>query len=218
MSLPERYSKRVRSALNAIAVWQPGTPLTLGAIMGRNDGIYHQKDDIRRFGNPPLNEAPHLDKSLDLVSSGIRQTIIQGGVELPDAGKLDLTAKASVKLEFTREFEYVLKTATLKGSHLTNLNEIAQAVSKRPDWQHDRFWVVYELYTAEQFSFTGSEKKGEKIEVSGSGAGVLSFLTVGASVGITATGNAAVKIVGQGGPVAMGLVRFRKDGSLDFTP
>lgn len=217
MSLPERYGKRLRQALGAIAVWQPGDSVAIGAIMKKEGGRFNQIDQISRFTNLATT-AKHQDKSLDLVSKGTKQRIIQAGVELPSAAALDLTAEASLKYEFSRAFEYVLKTPTLKGEHITNVNQIAGAVKNHAEWRHKEFYLVHEIYDAEEFSFVGSETRKGNLSISGKGAGILGFLTAGASVGLTSTGDVQLKLLGKGGTLAMGLVRIMKDGTTDFLP
>lgn len=216
MSLPQRYGKRFKQELGVKAVWLPGKKFDLGAILGRKDGQYFQKGHLSEHQAPPIQLAAHMDKSLDFCSSGVNATVFQAGVELPDTADLDLAAEASLKIDFSREFSYMLKTPTLRGSHITNLNMIAQAVHTRPDWDHGRFWVVHELYEAAEFSFLGTEQKNQSIELSGKGSGILSFLTAGASIGLSKKGQVSVNLVGAGGPVGMSLVRFEEDGGFDF--
>jgi hypothetical protein len=74
------------------------------------------------------------------------------------------------------------------------------------------------VYEAEGFSFIGTEAKRRSLEISGKGAGILGFLTAGASLGLKNSGNVDVKVLGLGGTLAIGLVRIKKDGSTDFEP
>jgi hypothetical protein len=217
MSLPERYGKRLRQALGAFPVWLPGTPVALGCVMVRGEGQFRPVDDLSSFTNV-MKSAPHQDRSLDLVSKGTRQRLFQANAELPGAAKLDLTAEATLKVEFERAFEYVVKAPTLKGQHITNVNQVAQAVKALPNWEHDRFYIVHEVYEADEFSFLGTETSKASMEFSGKGAAILGFLTAGASAGLTSTGNVDVKILGKGGALAMGLVRVKKNGKTDYAP
>ena len=217
MSLPERYGKRIRNTLGAVAVWQPGTPIPLGSIMVKEGSRYNLFDQLTSFTDI-MKSADFQDQSLDLVSQGVRQRIIQANAELPSAAALDLTAEASVKYEFSREFEYMLKTPTLKGRHITNLNQIAKAVKAHAEWQHKRFFLVHETYDSGQFSFAGTESTKGGFTLSGKGSAILGFLTAGASVGLTKTGKVQLELIGKGGTLAMGLVRIKRDGTTDFVP
>jgi hypothetical protein len=213
-SLPDKYDARVRKALGVRAVWTPGEPRNLGDILVKRGSQFFPFDDLSSFG-ATFNRAAHTDKSLDLASSHTKQRIFQAGVELPDASKLDLSAEASVKLEFNAKDEFILKTPTLSGEHITNMNKVAQAVFGRPDWKHDKYYIIEEIYQAEEWTFLGTESSSSKIDVSGKGAGILSFLTAGASAQINVTGSIDLKFIGKGGALAMGLVRVKKDGSLN---
>ena len=217
MSLPKNYGSRLRSSLGAIAVWLPGSPVRIGSIMVRDDGQYRLASHLDEFTSN-MQFAVHQDKSLDLVSKGTRQRLFQAGVELPSTAKLDLTAEATIKFEFDKSFEYVLKAPTLKGQHITNMLQIANSVGAAPGWQHNRFYIVYELYEAEQFTFLGTQSSKREFEFSGKGAGILGLLTAGAAVGLQSTGDVEVKILGQGGALAIGLVRVKGGGNLDYVP
>ena len=217
MSLPQRYGKRIRQLIGAVAVWQPGLPVPLGAVMEKEDGRFKEVDQLSTFTDV-MKSSPHLERSLDLVSQGVRQIIVQAGAELPSAANLDLTAEASLKYQFSREYSYVLKAPTLKGEHITNLNRIAAELKGHSNWNHKRFYLVYEVYDANQFSFVGNEKHTGAFELTGKGSAILGFLTAGASAGLTKSGSAQVEILGRGGSLAMGLVRIGRDGSTDFVP
>ena len=217
MSLPQRYGRRVRELINSVAVWQPGTPVPLGTIMELEDGNFNQLDELASFTGI-MKSAPHLETSLDLKSDGVRQRLFQAGAELTNPSALDLNAEASVKIEFTREFDYLLKTPTLKGEHITNLIQVANAVRNLPNWEHKRFYIVHKVFDADEFSFLGNEKSQSAVEISGKGAAIASFLNAGAAAGVSKSGSARVEILGKGGSVAMGLVRIKRDGQTDFVP
>lgn len=215
MSLPERFNRRVRQVIGANAVWLPGTPMPLGTVMVRGEGRFRTFSKLTNFG-ASIESEPHLDRNLNFSSTGTRETLIQGNAELKDSSKLDLSAEAKLKIEFSKKFEYTVKAPTLKGEHITNLDQICATVASHAAWKHDRFYIVFEVYSAEQFSFIGTESSKSAIEFSGKGSSIQSFLAAGASAGLTRTGNADITILGKGGPLAMGLVRVKKDGSTDF--
>lgn len=215
MSLPDRYNRRVRQTIGATAVWMPGETIRLGSVLVRGEGLFRPFGKLADFGAAFQTEA-HLDRDINFSSSGTKETLIQANAELKNSSQLDLTADASLKIQLSRKFEYTVKSPTLKGQHIPDLINVAPVVARHPNWKHDKYYIVYELYVAEQFSFIGSEKSGSTIELSGKGSAIMSFLAAGASAGITKTGNADVVLLGKGGPLAMGLVRIKKDGSTDF--
>ena len=217
MSLPERYGKRIRQLVGAVAVWLPGSPVPLGTLMVRENGRFKPVGKLGDFTGI-MAFAPHQEASLNVASQGTRQRLFQAGVELPSAARLDLTAEASLRYEFSRKFDYVLKTPTLRGAHITNIAQIAAAVKGAAGWDHKAFFLVHETYEAEQFSFIGNEEQSSSLELSGKGAAILGFLSAGASADLSRSGSAHVELLGEGGTLAMGLVRIRRDATLDFVP
>lgn len=216
MSLPRAYNRRMMSALGARAVWMPGEKLTIGKIVQRTSkGIFDEVGTLQDFG-VAFDITTHSDRSLNLRSAGVSEKVFQFEVEV-EQDQLDLEAEAKVVLEFKKEFEFALKTPALKGSSIQKLAQIAQRIGSAAGWRHDKHCLVYESYEASEFTFLGTLSRASKIEVSGKGSGIISFLTAGASAGIKKSGKTEVDLVGTEGPVAMGLVKVRPDGELDFS-
>ena len=216
MSLPKAYNRRIMDTIGARAVWLPGSARPLGAIVARREpGVFAQVGDLAEHGIS-FNQAPSQKQTLDLASSGSRQRIIQAGADLASPDELDPAAKAELKLEFSKKFEFVLKTPELMGSHITNLATVVDKAAQVPGWDFDDFCIVHEIYVAASFSFLGTVSKASNVSFRGTGAAITSFLKAGLSVGLTSSGKADVQIVGQGGPIAMALVRVRKNGDTDF--
>ena len=214
MSLPEVFDDELQRAIGAHAVWLPGKPMQVGDILVRRNDEFHKAGHIANFG-AAAQVLPHSDISLDLQTSRVTQRIFQAGVELPETAGLDLAAEASVKYEFNGKSQFVLKTPTLSGSSIQNMLQVAGIVAGLASWKHDKFFIVEELYTAVDWAFLGTKDKSSSVELSGNGAAILSFLTAGISIGLKTSGTLDVKIMGKGGPLAMNVVRVRKDGSLN---
>lgn len=214
MSLPQVFDKELRNSLGARAVWQPGKPVQIGDIMVMRDDMLFKAGHIADFG-ATIRSSPHADKSLDLATTKVKQRIFQAGVELPDTAQLDLSAEASVKYEFSGKSQFILKTPNLHGLSIDNMLMIAGVLAPLPNWKHDKFYIVEETYGADQWSFLGTKESATNFELSGKGSGLLSFLTAGFSVGLKTSGNVDLKLLGNGGTIAMNTVRIRKDGSLN---
>jgi len=214
-SLPEAFDKQLFRTLHARAVWLPGTATQLGDVVVRRNGEFHKVAHINAFG-AQMQTLSHSDTSLDLASSKVSQKLFQAGAELPDSAGLDLAAEASVRLELKGKSQFLLKTPTLAGGSIQNLLEIAQAVAGLGNWQHDRFFIVHELYTAVDWSFLGTREKSAAIEFAGKGAAVLSFVTAGVTLGLRSSGAIDVKILGKGGAIAQNVARVKRDGRLIF--
>ena len=214
-SLPEAFDRQLFRSLSARAVWLPGKAVTLGDVVQRRNGEFHKVAHINNFG-ASMQTLGHSDTALDLASGSVRQRIFQAGAELPDTGPLDLAAEASVTLEFQGKAQFVLKTPTLAGGSIQNLLEIATTVAPLANWQHDKFFIVHELYTAVDWSFLGTKEKSASIEFAGKGAAVLSFVSAGVTFGLKSSGSIEVKILGKGGAIAQNVARVKRDGQLIF--
>ena len=214
MSLPEVFDDELQRAISARAVWLPGKPLQTGDVLVSRNGEFHKAGHISNFG-ATAEVLPHNDIALDLKTSRVTQKTFQLGVGLPDTAALDLAAEASVKFEFSGKSQFVLKTPTLSGTSIQNMLTIAGVLAPLKNWKHDKFFIVEELYTAADWSFLGTKEKSSSFELSGKGSAILSFLSAGGSVGIKTSGNLDVKLMGKGGPLAMNVVRVRKNGSLN---
>ncbi|MEE9432698.1 MAG: hypothetical protein V3V15_00480 [Sphingorhabdus sp.] len=214
MSLPKRFDKELRRAIAARSVWLPGKPVQLGDILVKRSSSFHKAGHINNFGGT-LESAAHSDISLDLKTSKVKQRIFQAGIEMPGTAGLDLSADASVKLEFRGENQFILKTPTLSGASIQNMLQIAMQLSPLNNWRHDKYYIVEEVYGAVDWAFLGSKQNSSNVEIRGKGSGILSFLTAGASLGLKSSGSVDVKIMGKGGMIGMNLVRVRKNGSLN---
>jgi hypothetical protein len=216
-SLPETFDKHLRSAINARAVWLPGSPIQIGDILIRNDGLFDkgpfkQIGHISEFG-ATIKSVSHVDISLDLASSKVKQRVFQAGAEI-DPGQLDLAAGASVKFEFSAKSQFILKTPSLGGLSIHNLLAIGGQLAGKPGWDHDDFFIVSETYGASDWTFLGTKENSSTVEFSGKGSGILSLLSAGLSVGLKSVGTIDVKLAGKSGNIGMNLVRIKKDGTV----
>jgi hypothetical protein len=216
-SLPESFDKHLRKAISARAVWLPGSPIQIGDILIRSSsltdkGPFKKVGHISDFG-ATIKSASHVDVSLDLFSSKVKQRIFQAGVEI-GKDQLDLAAEASVKFEFAGESQFILKTPSLAGLSIQNLLAISGQVASKPTWDHDDYFIVSETYGASDWTFLGTNKSATNFEFSGKGSGILSLLSAGLSVGLKTSGTIDVKLAGKSGMIGMNLVRIKPDGTI----
>ena len=217
MSLPKRFDSKVKRGLGLHAVWPPGDPIEIGDVMTRQNGIFHPIDNVSNFGvTPDLQEFPD-QRSLSFEAAGTVTTTIQGGVQV-DPTDLDANASAKVEIEFKRNDSYFIRTSELTGVEIENVRTTLRALRTHPEWRHGKFFIVWQLYNAANFSFLGTEKKNKKISFGGKGKAILKFLTMGATAGLTrtSTGSVTVDLTGKRGPIVMALLRIKKNGELIF--
>lgn len=216
MSLPRAYNRRIMDTIGARAVWLPGTARPLGTIVRRRErGLFTQVGHLAEH-RIDFEQAPSEEKSLDLASTGTSATVIQAGAEVTDPTKVDPAAEAQLKLRFENKFEFFLKAPVLMGSAITNLNSVADRAAQVPGWDFEDDCIVTEIFVAASFSFMGTTEQGSEISLSGKGSAVTAFLNAGVDVGLTSSKKADVHIIGKGGPIAMTIVRVRKNGDVEF--
>lgn len=199
------------------AVWPPGNPVELGDVLQRRDGIFRPVDDLSSFQVKFRRQRFKDQRAISLQASGVSETVIQGGGEV-DANQVDGEARATLEISFARENSYFIRTPALSGLEMEDLRRVGRSLRNHPEWQHRRFYVAWQIYSAGEFLFLGSESRNRKVSFSGKGRAILKLLSLGATANITRSSksNVSVAVVGKGGPIAMALARVRRNGEIEF--
>lgn len=215
MGLPEKFDDRLKSNLGLRAVWLPGTDIELGTVMQRKDGIFLPVGKLGDFGVPFSFKKLGGNVSLKFQARGVSSTLIQAGAEV-DPAQIDAKAKAEFKIEFKSRNTYFIRTPQLAGVGISDLLKVGRAVKKIPDWRFGEYFIASAVYRAKEFVFLGSQSRNRTIRFGGLGSAILDFITVGASAKVAkvTTSSVGVEIIGEGGPVAMNVARFKKDGQI----
>jgi len=215
MSLPKKYDRRIRRILGLRAVWQPGAVIDLGDIVTLRRGVFVPVEALSDFG-VSFRKKRGKEAELTLSSQGVSETLFQAGEEVSDLSNLKPNAKAQLEIRFDRSNAYYLRAPKLNSVVMDNLAAVGRAVAKLDDWDFGRNYVVWKVLQAKQFTFIGSRQKIRRIAFSGSGKALARLLTTGVSAGITKTSSRKLdlEIIGQGGSIAIGVTRIRRDGKL----
>ena len=215
MSLPKKYARRIRAVLGLRAVWQPGAVIDLGDIVTLRRGVFVPVEALSDFG-VSFRKKRGKEAELTLNSQGVSETLFQAGEEVSDFSNLKPNAKARLEIKFSRNNAYYLRTPKLNSVAMDNLASVGRAVTKLGDWDWARNYVVWKVLQASQFTFIGSRQKNRRITFSGSSKALARLLTSGVSTGITRTSSRKLdlEIIGEGGPIAIGVTRIRRDGKL----
>lgn len=213
MGLPKKFDDRLRRNLGVRAVWLPGSEIALGTVLQRRDETFLPIASLSDFGVSFTSRSMLEQASLTFQARGVSSTVLQAGAEV-DLSQIDVKANAELKIEFKREATYLIRTPTLSGEEIGNLLAVGSALKDASDWNHSRYLVVASVYRAGEFLFLGSQTGDQSVSFSGRGDAVRDLLTVGASASVnrSSSSSVSIEIVGQGGPVAMRVVRFKQDG------
>lgn len=212
-SLPVKYDKRLRKVLGYRAVWEPGAPVSLGAVMTLKRGLLVDQANLSDFG-VSFRRKKRQAAQLSLNAQGVSETLVQAGVEVPSVSALTPSGKAELKVKFGRSDTYSLRSTSLSGEDISNLLHVARAVAKLADWRFRDFYVVWRILTAKDFTFLGSLQKNREISFSGTGKAIEKYLNAGVSAGISRSSGRKLdlELIGEGGPVAIGVTRITRKG------
>jgi hypothetical protein len=215
MGLPERFDNRLKNNLGLRAVWLPGTEIQLGDVLKRKEGIFEPIGNLGDFGVNFRSKELGGKMSLKFQARGVSSTVLQGGVQI-NPTQIDAKADAELKIEFKSENTYFIRTPQLVGVGISNLMEVGKAVKVLPNWRYKEYYIASKVYRAKEFVFLGSQSKNRTVRFRGLGNAILDFLTVGASTNLARVteSNVTIEIIGEGGPVAMGIARIKKDGQI----
>lgn len=215
MGLPEKFDNRLKENLALRAVWLPGTEIELGAVMQHEDGKFRRVANLSDFGVPFRSRKLSGKVSLAFQARGVRSTVLQAGAEV-DPMHIDAKAKAEFKIEFKSKDTYFIRTPQLSAVGISNLLRVGRAIKELPGWRHKDYFIASEVYRAKEFLFLGSRSKNKTIRFGGLGSAILDFINVGASAKVArvSASSVGVEIIGEGGPVAMNVARFKKDGRI----
>ncbi len=215
MSLPQKYARRIRRVLGLRAVWQPGAVIELGDIVTLRRGIFVPVEALSDYG---IRFRRKRARAAELVlhSQGVSETLFQAGREIDGTDDLEPDVGATLEIRFERDNAYSLRTPKLASTAMDNLGAVGRAVARVPGWDFGRSYVVWKVLRADQFTFIGSRRRNRGITFAGSGKAVGRLLRSGRSTGLTRSSSRKLdlEIVGQGGAIAIGVTRVRRDGRL----
>jgi hypothetical protein len=215
-TLPEAFDKQLFGSLGARAVWLPGED---GAARRRRpcgaNGRFNKVAHINAFGAQmetlrPQRHEPRPRQHQRLAEDLPGRGAAARHLEARSLGRRQRQARVH------RQVAVPAQDPDARRGSIQNLLEIAATVAPQANWQHDKFFIVHEVYTAVDWSFLGTKEKSAAVEFSGKGAAILSFLSAGVTVGLKSSGSIEVKILGKGGAIAQNVARVKRDGQLVF--
>lgn len=213
--LPVKYDKRLRQVLGYRAVWEPGASVSLGDVGTIKNGIFVDLARLSDYGVSYRTEK-RQKAALTLNAQGVSETLFQAGVEVPSVTALKQGATAELKIKFSAANSYHLKTTELSGEDIDDLAQVGRRIAGLGDWPFAKYWIVWRILSAKDFTFLGSIKRNRELSLSGSAKAIAKYCESGASAGLTRSSglNLDLEILGSKGPIAIGITRIKKDGTL----
>lgn len=209
------YDRLLRDALGCRAVWPPVlTPVGLGDFGVVDGGVFRRLGNVAEFGlDFAVEHGP--PSRLDLHSADARLTRLAGDVALP----VDRVA-AGVRVEFTRSDGFVLRCERVELAQIADLGALARRLlgARAPDgrrWRPLAWRLVWQVYTGRDVLFLAARSAGSHVELHARGAGP-SPLTGGAGLAARRSVGLGLEVVGESGPIGLGLARVRLVGGVQF--
>lgn len=215
MSLVKKYDSNLRRRVALRAVWLPGTAVKIGDILLSMNGALVSVGNLKEENIDYTVSSVGESQSINLQSKGVSQAIIQNGSTISLAG-LDDEAEAELKLKFTGENSYFLRTPVLSGEGMDGAMRVARQIAKIPSWDHLKNYVVHKIWSAKDFVFLGNLEASREIVFKGKGEFIRNVVTSGNSSGVSKTGNSSVnmEIIGESGPIVMQVIRVKHNGDI----
>lgn len=217
MTIVSQTSHAIRSQLAAHVAWMPlANTFELGDFGLVRGGLFGKLGNIAKLGVEFTRQSKPGTR-FEFRSEGAVDVVIAGaGAANVHAAKLG----ASVKFYFRDENSVLLRAKTIELQEMDDLLSVAKQLHTHPDWRW-KYRVVRKIWHAENGVFITTGAGGADIEFTGS-ASAIEQLCLGdarAEVSVKCATNVGLSLIGQSGPVALGLFRVRLGGDptlLDF--
>ena len=219
MSIARAAARILRDQLRAHVAWLPlGNTFDLGDFGVFSGGVFVRLGNVVNLG-VKFERIHGRDTAFEFRSEGVRETRLSGGVAV--GAFTDGDDDASLNVTFADEDSLLIRTSTLQVSEIKEILPVAAALRSHPQWRL-RYRVVHRLWTAVDGVFLSSRGADASIDFTGSVAALQALQSgrANSTVQVGQRSNVGLDLVGQTGPLALGLFRVRLvDGSpalLDF--
>lgn len=216
------YDSTLKGALGCRAVWPPVlTPTLLGDYGVVDGGVFRRLGNVAEFATP-FTTTRGQPSRLDLSTSDVRLTRFAGGVQVPSlAGLGDVSAR--VRIEFGRSDGFVLKCARVELEEIADLGVLARRLlaARAPDgqrWRPLAWRLVWQRYTGHDVFFFAARSAGSHVELDGSATLLHGIDAAAGSAGLSRhrAAGLGLEIVGDSGPIGLGLARVKLVGGVKF--
>lgn len=211
MNLINKYDQSLHRRMALRAIWLPGTEVKVGDILHKKDGALISIGNIRNFGVDFNETFIAKSLSLNIVSRGVRETIIQNNSTV-DLNSLIPDVEAELKISFDSENSYMLKTPQLSGTGMQSAISVAHDISQIPRWDYLQNYIVHKVWRAKDFTFLGSIDKDRDITFRGSGEVIYNIVQNGISSELEKTSKKSLsfEMLGKSGPIVMQVFRVKR--------
>lgn len=181
------YLEHMASKTGYRATWEPNRPLTIGAIVKLEKGVFTILSSLEKEGVTMDLMDDVSEGTLDYSSTGSVQIGVKLAGQAPIAGSALTEADAGFSIDFTSEKSILFQADKTKTIQIINMGAIEREVIKRVNdgsWQKD-WLIVTQLMQAETATIIISFSSNSKIDLKASAnVGVGKLKLTDASLGL----------------------------------
>ncbi len=212
MGLSQSYNRAIQKQLANYAAWLPFVnTFEMGEFGVFENGVFHSMGNIKRK-YPDINiiEQESPAASLDFASAGTKTFKLDAGGNILNSFAGLGGIEARLKFVFESADSCLIKVKEMKLREMKNMEEVAKALAKKPDWR-SKFCIVWKVYTGVDGMVICTKEAGSEIELTAS-ADILQQVEVGkveVSPAFSSSRESALSEIGQTGVLALGLFKLR---------
>lgn len=218
MSTARAYDRIIRRHLRRHAAWIPVvSPFEVGDYGFYDGGVFRQIGNIRSRLGIEFETKPGGQVSLDFQTrKGTEVTFfVEGRGEVPQLPDTDVEAR--IDFAFTGSRSFLLKAPVVTSTTMQDIAGVAAQISQLPrrSWRR-RYKLVTEVLSAKEAVMVGTQTRNTTVSLNGK-ANILRQLDLGnvaAGVKVTANRDIGLRVEGESGSIALGLVRVSRRGSV----
>ncbi|RAI75909.1 hypothetical protein HMF3257_20220 [Spirosoma telluris] len=164
------YLEHMASKTGYRATWEPNRPLTIGAIVKLEQGVFSIQSSLEKEGIPMEVMDDTSEGVLDYSSSGSVQVGVKAAGQAPLAGSALTDADAGFSIDFSSDKSILFQADKTKTIQITNLGAIEREVIQRVNagsWPKD-WLIVTQLMQATTATIIISFSSNSKIDLKAS--------------------------------------------------
>jgi hypothetical protein len=216
--LPRRYDRLIKDQLGLRAVFPPVTPVAIGDIFERDDGIFQRVGNLADFGIPVAAAAPRKSAAIQITSKHVRVTKYDGTGRVSDwTGRM--SADGRLELDFRRGFSFFVRSLPAEVTSLKSPALVGRRIAADvPAWKHLQWFLATEVMLTKSVVILGNSSAKRTLKIGGSIKALTKLFDgqLDGTLALSGLSATDLSIRGQCGAVAMRLARVRVGGDLEF--
>lgn len=207
MRIANKLEGILRQQLKCHVAWLPiANTYALGDYGLMSGGVFNKMGNVQEFGGAfSAENSPPVTLDFSSANTTTATFVGEAEVKVLPASAID----ASIRYKFNDADSFILKANTVRVQAVSNLNALMNSLKKKQQWER-RFYVVRQLWTAEDALVLASLAAGTEVRIAGD-APALQQLKIGkatAELAVTSSQELGLKLVGKTGAIGLSFAKF----------